>query len=654
MGDKKVNLLLLSPIFYLPLDIHIQMIRLPLSQSILVLISFALVAFSSCTTFSTVEVPSSVTDQYPHSFARPAEARLTHLNLQVAVDFENKKLNGVAEWDLEHAKDAERVVLDTRELQIEKVERVEADGNVYETAYALGAEQPLLGQPLAIEINKNTEKVRVYYETSNQAAALLWMEKSQTVGKQMPLLFSQGQPNLTRSWIPCQDSPGIKFTYQAKVTVPPGMLALMSAANPKDKKVDGSYTFEMSQAVPAYLVAIAAGDLVYEQVADRCGVYAEPAVIDAAYYEFNRMGAMLKAAESICGPYVWEDFNVLVLPPSFPFGGMENPRLTFVTPTLIVGDRSLVSTIAHEIAHSWSGNLVTNRSWNDFWLNEGITTYLEWRIMELVEGKEIAAMLNLNGREGWMEEIASEGTNEADTKLKMDLKGRNPVIGMNYVAYEKGANFMLLVENAVGRNNMDAFLKKYFKTYAGKTIDTEEFIAFLKKELTDKLAPSLPIESWVYQPGIPESLPPIRSVRFEKLDTITSKISAWASPTRTILNGLSAQEWVYFIKKLPKDLDNRTMKSLDLNFNFTSSKNAEIKSAWMELAIANGYSENIYPEIESFLKSIGRTKFLTPIYTALMKRGFTDRAKNYYEQAKPFYHTLTREKLEPILGLSSK
>lgn len=629
------------------------MIRLSFSFTFIVFLAYSIFNTSACTSFSTVEVPSGVTPEYPHSFARPSEARVTHLNLDVQVDFENKKLNGIAEWDIVVEKGAERLVLDARNLQIEKVERIEENGNVYETAYALGSDQEYLGQPLAIEVNKKTEKVKVYYETGANAAALLWMEKEQTVGKQLPLLFSQGQPNMTRSWIPCQDAPGIKFTYDAFVAVPPGMLALMSAENPKDKKADGKYTFKMSQPVPAYLVALAVGDLVYEQISKRCGVYAEPATIDAAYYEFNRMGDMLAVAESICGPYKWEDFNVLVLPPSFPFGGMENPRLTFVTPTLIVGDRSLVSTIAHEIAHSWSGNLVTNKSWNDFWLNEGITTYLEWRIMEVVEGKEITEMIILNGREGWLDEVGDENTVNADTRLKMDLEGRNPAIGMNYVAYEKGANFMLLLENAVGRTNMDAFLKKYFSLYSGKTIGTDEFVSFLKNELTDRLAPGLPLDQWVYQPGIPEKLPPVSSKRFERLDTITSKISAWSSPTRTILSGLSAHEWVYFINKLPIDLDNRTMKSLDLNFNFTHSNNAEIKSAWFALAIANGYAENIYPQIEQFLQSVGRTKFLGPIYSALVKRGFTDRAERYYNQAKPLYHTLTKEKLEPILGIGT-
>ncbi|MCB0661723.1 MAG: M1 family metallopeptidase [Saprospiraceae bacterium] len=614
----------------------------------LFLVLLSIIAFSACTTFSSVEVPADVSSQYPHSFARPDEAVVKHLDLDVEVDFENKVVKGVATWDIE-LKEGDRLVLDTRGLQIEKVERVEKGGNVFETGYLLGSDQDYLGQPLAIEVDKKTEQVKIHYTSGKDAAALLWMEKNQTLGKQLPILFSQGQPIMTRSWIPCQDSPGIKFTYNAKVKVPPGMLALMSAKNPIEKRADGVYTFSQTNPVPAYLVAIAAGDLVFEKVSSRCGIFAEPAIINDAYYEFNHMEDMLKTAESICGPYQWGEFNVLVLPPSFPFGGMENPMLTFVTPTLIVGDRSLVSTVAHEIAHSWSGNLVTNATWNDFWLNEGITTYLEWRIMEALEGPEAANMLILNGREIWQDDVKQE-TNEGDTRLKTDLKGRNPMIELDNIAYEKGANFLLLIERKVGRDKMDQFLKKYFQTYAGQTIDTETFLSFLKKELTDQYAPGLPIDEWVYQPGIPASLPEVKSARFEYLDGVIAKINAWSSPTRTVLNGLSAQEWVYFINHLPIDLDNRMMKSLDLNFNFTSSKNAEIKSAWFALTIKNGYAENIYSEIEQFLMGVGRAKFLTPIYRALMKRGFKAKAENYYKMARPFYHDLTREKIEQVIN----
>ncbi|MEZ5055694.1 MAG: M1 family metallopeptidase [Saprospiraceae bacterium] len=615
---------------------------------VLILILFSIF---SCNTLSSVSAPSDTTDAHPHSFSRPDEVKATHLDLDIKVDFDKKQIEGTAKWDIQIIK-GDKLILDTWDLEIEKV-TISEDGNAEtSSSFSLGPEKEDLGRSLAISITPATKWVKVYYKTGQACPALLWLEPSQTLGKQLPLLFSQGQPNLTRSWIPCQDTPGVKFTYNAKVQVPAAMLCLMSANNPREKRADGQYNFTMENPVPAYLVAIAAGDLVYEQIGPRAGVYGEPAIAEQAYVEFNRVESFIEAAESIAGPYRWNGFDILVLPPSFPFGGMENPQLTFVTPTVVVGDRSMVSLIAHELAHSWSGNLVTNASWNDFWLNEGITTYLEWRIMEATEGKDLRDMIILNGLEDFKKEVAALGEDNMDTALKVDLKGRNPVVGMSSTAYEKGANFMLLVEQSVGREKMDAFLKKYFNDFAFKTITTEEFIAYLKTNLLNKYAPGLNVDEWVYQPGIPSNLPETKSEKFARLDEITSKINAWSSPTRTILSGLTAQEWVYFINKLPKELDNRTMKSLDLNFNFTSSNNAEIKAAWFALTIYNGYSENIMPQIKDFLHKVGRTKFLEPIYTSFVKRGFKEQALEIYISARPFYHSLAREKLDPVVGFT--
>ena len=388
-------------------------------------------------------------------------------------------------------------MLDTRDLTIEKVTLGKEEKPA---AFSLSTANGVFGRKLSIAIDKNTALVNVYYQTSPQAAALQWLNPEQTAGKEQPFLFSQSEAILARTWLPCQDSPGIRFTYNATVTVPKGYLALMSAENPQQVNESGTYTFAQKKPIPAYLMAIAAGNIVFRSLGTRTGVYAEPATIEKAHYEFAQMQDMLVAAEKLYGPYEWGRYDVLVLPPSFPFGGMENPCLTFATPTVLAGDRSLVSLVAHELAHSWSGNLVTNATWNDFWLNEGFTVYFENRIMEAIEGPEYADMLTQIGRDDLAETMAEMGNTNPDTQLKLKLDGRNPDDGMTDIAYEKGFFLLKTIENAVGREKFDAFLKKYFADHAFKTSNTEDFLAYLKKELfagNEKAYEQLHIEDWI-------------------------------------------------------------------------------------------------------------------------------------------------------------
>lgn len=310
-----------------------------------------------------------------------------------------------------------------------------------------------------------------------------WIEASQTVGKRHPAMFSQSQAILARSWVPLQDCPLVRFTYEAKIRTKSGMMVLMSAENPTELSSDGSYSFQMKQPIPSYLMAIAAGDYQFQSISDRAGIYAEPESLAEAAKEFSDLENMIQAAENLFGPYTWEQYDLLVLPPSFPFGGMENPRLTFLTPSIIVGDQSLTSLVAHELAHSWSGNLVTNATWNDFWLNEGFTVYFERRIMEALYGKDFSDMLSVIGYGDLKEDLQDIGPENADTWLKLDLADRNPDDGLTNVAYEKGYFFLLHVEAVVGRAAFDRFLKNYFKTFAFKSVNTDQFLDFLLCDL---------------------------------------------------------------------------------------------------------------------------------------------------------------------------
>ncbi|HSU14644.1 M1 family aminopeptidase/hydrolase, partial [Longimicrobium sp.] len=420
-----------------------------------------------------------------HSFARPEVARVTHVELDLATDFAAKTIGGTAALDVQAAPGAGEIVLDTKNLAIQQV----TDAAGQPLRWTLGQADSILGRPLTVALPAGTRRIVVRYATTPGAAALQWLSPEQTAGKRHPYLFSQGESILTRTWIPTQDSPGIRQTYAARITVPAGLTAVMSAEmlTPRGEPAgEGrhAFRFRLDHPVPPYLIALAVGDIAFRQLGPRTGVYTEPAVLERAASEFAELERFVDAAERLYGPYRWGRYDLLVLPPSFPFGGMENPRLTFATPTVLAGDRSLVSLVAHELAHSWSGNLVTNATWSDFWLNEGFTTYFENRIMEALYGRERAAMLASLGWQELQGEIESVGGPQSpDSRLHIDLAGRDPDAGMTEIAYEKGATFLRTVEAAVGRERWDAYLRSYFDRHAFQPMTTEAFLADLRANL---------------------------------------------------------------------------------------------------------------------------------------------------------------------------
>lgn len=581
-----------------------------------------------------------------HSFANPSEAITKHLDLDIKLDFEKKILTGIAQYNILN-NNATEMIFDTRAMTIDKVVLNDKD----ETTFSLGANNELLGQPLKVTIKKTTTKVSIYYKTSPDAPALQWLDPQQTADKKHPFLFSQGQAILTRSWIPCQDSPGIRITYDAKVEIPKDLLPVMSAENPFEKNDYGVYTFKMKQAIPPYLIAIAVGDLSFGSIGEQCGIYAEPSVLESAVYEFADTEKMLHAAEKLYGPYLWDRYDIIVLPPSFPFGGMENPRLTFATPTIIAGDRSLTSLVAHELAHSWSGNLVTNATWNDFWLNEGFTVYFERRIMEALYGADYANMLAMLGFQDLEADVEHIGHSHADTHLKLDLKGRDADDGMTDIAYEKGAYFLMSLEAQIGREKFDLFIKDYFSKHRFQTLTTDEFIVYLKEHLIEKYHLETDIEAWIHGPGIPEDCPVVVSDKFSKINNIiTNKIkkgqlkiddaSVWTT-----------HEWLHFIRHLPQDLNPETMAELEKIYGFSKSGNAEILAAWFELSIINGHYVKIKSEIKSFLTQVGRRKFLTPLYTALKEEGDMAFAKEIYTDARENYHAVSVQTMDKLLEI---
>ncbi|MDC1067651.1 M1 family metallopeptidase [Candidatus Kapabacteria bacterium] len=583
-----------------------------------------------------------------HSYAKPSEAIAKHLSLDIVVDFDKKIVSGIADYTIEN-NGGNEIIFDTKNLIIHKAT---VDGK--DVSFSLGADNPILGQPLSIPINNDSKLVSIKYETTDKTEALQFLNPQQTADKKFPFLLTQGQAILTRTWIPIQDSPQIRLTYSANVKVPKDLLAIMSAENPKAKNENGKYHFEMRQAISPYLIALAVGDLVYKEISPRTGVYAERSMIEKVHYEFADMEKMVKAAEALYGKYAWDQFDVVVLPPSFPFGGMENPRLTFATPTVIAGDRSLTSLIAHELAHSWSGNLVTNATWDDFWLNEGFTVYFEMRIMEALYGKEHANMLASIGRQDLTEEIEILKDKPEATRLKLNLKGKNPDDGMNSIAYDKGYLFLRTLEESVGRDKMDSFLKEYFNTNAFSTITTEKFISYLKNELLIKNNIEFNIDNWVYKAGVPNNAAQIQS---DKFLIVEDAINDWKNGNIDE-NLLCESDWniqqkIHFIRNIPIDISLEKFEALDNACGFTTAKNSYIAMVWYEQAIKHNYRKNaVDTQIESFLMNVGRRWYVSTLFKALVANNRIDEAKVLYQKARPNYHSVTVNTIDEMLGIN--
>lgn len=571
-----------------------------------------------------------------HSYAQFDQAYTTHLFLDLVADFDKKTLTGVAAHTIQN-NNASEIVFDIKDLNIDKI-ITNDEGK--EVKFEIGAEDKILGKPLTVQITPKTTRLEIYYSTNPTSDAVQWLSPQQTADKTDPFLFTQGEAILTRSWIPIQDSPGNKITYSARFKVPDSLTAVMSAKTTSHK--NGEFEFEMNQPIPCYLIALAIGKLEYKSLGARSGVYAEPSMMEACYNEFSDLEKMIDAAEGLYGPYAWEQYDVIVLPPSFPFGGMENPRLTFATPTIIAGDKSLTSLIAHELAHSWSGNLATNATWDDFWLNEGFTVYFEGRIIEELYGKDYADMLSILSYNGLLAEL--EDLPAQDTRLKLDLEGRSPDDGMSAIAYDKGCFMLMMIEENIGREKFDQFLNSYFDHFKFKNLNTEEFLAYINEKLPE--VKKLNLEEWIYKPGLPSNCPKIVSAKFDKVDANFESKIYLENPRST--NDWTTHEWLRFIGKIDTSWSITDFEQADKLFDFTNSGNSEIAAAWFEKSIRADY-KIVYPQLEAFLVKVGRRKFLTPLYRAMKETGNIETARNIYAKARPNYHFVSTNTMDALL-----
>jgi aminopeptidase N len=588
------------------------------------------------------------------SYAEPEKVRIEHLALDLELSFDRKELAGSATYRLDWRDPAaNELVLDTRDLAIAEVASEQADGTWVDLGYTLAEPVEPLGSKLTIEAPGQPERIRVSYRTSPKASGLQWLTPAMTQGGQQPFMFSQSQQIHARSWVPLQDTPRVRFTYTAHVRAPKDAMVLMSADNDPQAARDGDYRFEMPQPIPSYLLAIAAGDLVFEPISERSGVWAEPAMVEKAAAEFADTERMIEVTEKLYGPYRWERYDMLVLPPSFPYGGMENPRLSFITPTVIVGDKSLVSLIAHELAHSWSGNLVTFSTPKDAWLNEGVTSYVENRIVEALYGKELADMEFAIARNALREGLADipEQARALAIRPHVRVKAGDP---LSEVAYDKGAWFLEFLEERFGRAAFDAFLRGYFEHFAFQSIPTTQFIEYAQANLLDEhpgKATRAELEEWIYGTTIPESAPQVVSERLQAVDAVRE---AWLAdgtlPESRVTDAWSTQEWLHFLDGLPKTLSHEQLTALDEAYGFTGTANGEFAMRWYPLTVRSGYAR-ANEAMAAFLKKIGRRKLIMPTYEELVKspEGLA-LAKQVLADARPGYHPITTGSVERVIA----
>ena len=602
---------------------------------------------------ATLVLPIAARAADPYSYAQPEQVRVTHLDLGLAVDFAKRELRGDAtltlDWKNAKARD---LVLDTRDLTIAAVSALGADGKSGALKFALAPRDKELGSKLTIVAPKHPAKVRIAYTTSPEASGLQWLSPTQTADKKHPFMFSQSESIHARSWVPLQDSPAIRFTYDAHVTSPKDIRVVMSAINDAKHPLDGDFRFDQPHPIPSYLLAIAAGNIAVKETGPRSAVYAEPSVVARAAHEFEDTEKMIATAETLYGPYRWGRYDILVLPPSFPFGGMENPDMTFATPTVLVGDKSLVSLVAHELAHSWSGNLVTAASWRDIWLNEGFTTYVQGRITEALYGRSLADEEALLSARTLQKRIDAMPANAQ--KLAPEPRDVGADDALSDVAYDKGSWFLRTLEQRFGRHDFDAYLKSYFDHFAFHSITTEQMLDYLKPNLIAKYPGKLSwdeVRDWVYASGIPKDAPLPDSPHFDAIDKQRGQFLEGALAAGALeAKAWNTQEWMYFLDGLPEVAPLDRLKALDAAWKLTGTPNAEIGMRWYSHAIAAG-DNAVWPAAAEHMTRIGRLYLTLPLYKAFARtpQGLAY-AERIYAKAKAGYHPMTQRAVEHVFA----
>ncbi|KAL9261546.1 Leucine aminopeptidase-like protein [Drosera capensis] len=602
----------------------------------------------------------------PHSHTDSTNPLTTHISLTLYLSFPSHTLHGTALLTLASPHSGP-FHLDTRSLSITAALN---PTTLTPLPFSLSSAppDPIKGARLTVELDGN-DSVLVGFVTAKEASAIQWLEREQTAKVSAGFVYTQCQAIHCRSIFPCQDTPAARVRYDARVNVPKQVAVVMSARHVgRRDPVAGEATyacddslwcaenrvveeFVMEQPIPPYLFAFAVGDIGYREVGPRTRVYAEsvPSLLDAAAKEFEGTEDMIRQGEALFGPYDWERFDLLVLPPSFPYGGMENPRMVFLTPTVIKGDASGAQVVAHELAHSWTGNLITNKTNEHFWLNEGFTTYAERRIVEAVQGEDIAALNVGIGWRGLVADVERFKDNLEFTKLRNKQDGVDPDDVYSQVPYEKGFQFLWRIERQIGRPAFDEFLKKYIATFKFQSIDTETFLSFLKTNVPG-IEKEIDLELWTEGTGIPpDALEPVSDI-YSVIVSLATKFKDGTIPSEDDIADWRGQEWELYLENLPKSVEASQILALDERYHLAESKDYEVKVAFLQLAIS-ARCRNFYGEVEKTLKEVGRMKYLRPLYTALAQGPEEEKilAERVFSEARSLYHPIARGVIESIL-----
>ncbi|XP_018602617.1 leukotriene A-4 hydrolase-like [Scleropages formosus] len=598
---------------------------------------------------------AAVTDSC--SFSSFSKCITKHLNLCYHVDFDSHVLKGRVALTVEVLEDKfSTLTLDTRDLKIFKV-----TANGQEAKFALGVLDAVKGTPLEISLPFELSRgqhviVEVTYETSPKASALQWFAPEQTAGKKHPYLFSQCQAIHCRAMVPCQDTPSVKHTYYAQVSVPRELVALMSAVR-DGQEVDPEdsnrtiFRFRQTVPMPSYLIAIVVGALEYRKVGPRSSVWSEKELVDLAAFEFSETESMLRIAEDLVGPYVWQQYDILVLPPSFPYGGMENPCLTFATPTLLAGDKSLSNVIAHEIAHSWTGNLVTNKTWEHFWLNEGHTVYLERMIGRFLQSEQFRQFMAIGGWKELKETVNTLGAKSPFTNLVINLDGVDPDDSFSSIPYEKGFALLYHLEELMGGPEVFmGFIKSYIQLFAYRSVTTEDWKNYLFSYFKDKvdILNKVDWNTWMHTPGMPPVKPQYDTTL---ADACTALCQRWkkaseedlANFSPNDLKAFSSHQLIEFLAQLLQEeaLPLTHVKKMQEMYNFNNINNSEIRFRWLRVCLRAKW-EDAVPLALKMVTEQGRMKFTRPLYRELYNfEKFREKVVSNFMKNRPSMHQVT-------------
>jgi aminopeptidase N len=572
------------------------------------------------------------------------QGEISHIDLRIQADFDAHILKIEADYLLEEPVSGS-FFLDTSGIELKQ-----AHANGQPLQWEFDEQDGLLGERLHLKGLEHVSSFTLIFSTSPDARALQWLPAAQTAGGEHPFLYSQCQAIHARSVFPCQDTPSVRFTFSAEVEVPRPLTAVMAAEQIEawERGESRAFRFRMPQPIPSYLFAIGVGNLVFRELGPRTGVYAEPELIESAAWEFAENEAKIVEAEKLLGPYLWERYDLLILPPSFPYGGMENPRLTFLTPTAILGNRGQTHLITHELAHAWTGNLVTNATWEDFWLNEGWTTYAETRITEVLKGVEIADLMAVYDEQRLFEVMERVGMNSVLTRLKVPSEGLDPDIAATIIPYYKGCFFLKECEYAVGRERFDAFIQKYMGKYRFQSLTTEAFLDFLDQELPDVFE-KVHVQKWVYEPGLTGERRRPQSALYDEVQRVLAAYRGGTRPAKEQVADWHRYQILSLLQALPRQIPVEDCKYFEEILGLESKNDEDHYSYFYATCLTSGYRE-ILPRVENFIGRVGRLLYVLPVFRAMIASDWARvHARRILEDVRERHHKITVHVINKLL-----